>query len=66
MRSKTTLRLFLLVLVASVSFLLFSYSHRNSTETDKSDDCGKCSQKKTQTEFILWESLSRNFLSASR
>ena len=66
MRSKTFLRLFFLVLVASVSFLLFSYSHKSPTDTEKSDDCGKCNKKKAQTEFILWESLSRNFLSASR
>ncbi|HWK02385.1 MAG TPA: hypothetical protein VNS58_02055 [Puia sp.] len=66
MRSKTFLRLFFLVLVASVSCLLFSYSHKNSADAEKSDDCGKCSKKKAQTEFILWESLSRNFLSASR
>lgn len=68
MRYKTYLRLFFLVLVASISFLLFSYSRKNAenSDKDKSEECGKCSQKKTQTEFILWESLSRNFLSASR
>ena len=66
MRYKTYLRLFFLVLVASISFLLFSYSRKGAENSDKSEECGKCSQKKTQTEFILWESLSRNFLSASR
>jgi hypothetical protein len=66
MRFNNYLRLFFLVLVASISFLLFSYSHKSSADADKTDDCGKCTKKKTQTEFILWESLSRNFLSASR
>ncbi|HEX9513521.1 MAG TPA: hypothetical protein VF939_23685 [Puia sp.] len=66
MRFKTFLRLFFLVLAASISFLLFSYSHKSTADTDKCDDSGKCSKQKTQTEFILWESLSRNFLSASR
>jgi hypothetical protein len=69
MRSKTYIRLFLLVLVASISFLLFSYSHKNAANADKNEDCGncgKCGKKKAaETEFILWESLSRNFLSAS-
>ena len=66
MRYKTYLRLFFLVLVASISVLLFSYSRKNVENSDKSEECGKCTQEKTQTEFILWESLSRNFLSASR
>ncbi|HTI11142.1 MAG TPA: hypothetical protein VL832_21370 [Puia sp.] len=66
MRYKTYLRLFFLVLVASISFLLFSYSRKTAENSDKNEECGKCNQKKTQTEFILWESLSRNFLSASR
>jgi len=66
MRSKTFLRLFFLILAASASFFLFSYSHKSSEAGDKTDECGKCTKKKAQTEFILFESLSRNFLSASR
>jgi hypothetical protein len=69
MKSKTYLRIFFLVLAASISFLLFSYSHKDAANANKNEDCGncgKCGKKKAQTEFILWESLSRNFLSASR
>lgn len=65
MRSKKHLRLFFLVLAASISVLLFSYSRKDTESSNKGEECGKCT-KKTQTEFILWESLSRNFLSASR
>jgi hypothetical protein len=66
MKFKTYIRLFFLVLAASISFLLFSYSHKSAAETDKNEECGKCGKKKAQTEFILFESLSRSFLSASR
>ena len=65
MKSKTYIRLFFLVLVVSISFILFSYSRSNSSADKENSDCGKCQQKKTQTEFIIWESLSRNLLSAS-
>ncbi len=67
MRSKTYLRLFLLILVTAASLILFSYS-RKKTETDKTEpstECGgKSCEKKAQSEFILFESLSRNLLSA--
>jgi len=69
MKTKTYIRLFFLTLIVAISFLFFSYSHRTSADmNDKSSDCGsgKCEQKKAQTEFIIWESLSRNLLSASR
>lgn len=67
MKSKTYLQIFLLILVASISLFLFSYSHK-ATTSDKEDTNGqeKCCQKKVHSEFILWESLSRNLLSASR
>jgi hypothetical protein len=67
MKYRTYIRLFLVILVASISLILFSYAHSNSTDIQKKEDCsGKCEQKKTQTEFILWESLSRNLLSLNR
>lgn len=65
MKSKTYIRLFFLILIVSISFLLFSYSHSISSARQENSDCGKCQQKKTQTEFIIWEALSRNLLSAN-
>jgi len=67
MRSKTYIRLSLLVLVTAASLILFSYS-RKKTEPDseRSSECSgsKPCEKKAQSEFILWESISRNLLSA--
>jgi len=65
MRRKTYIRLFLLILVTSTSLILFSYSHKrsDSTDTERSSECGKSCDKKAQSEFILWESLTRNLLS---
>lgn len=63
MKHKTYIRLFLLILVVCISFILFAYSRHNTTESQSNNECGKCVQKKAQTEFILWESLTRNLLS---
>ena len=64
MKVKTYIRVFLFILVASISIVLFSYSRKNVSGSQCIPDCsGKCEQKKAQTEFILWESLSRNLLS---
>jgi len=67
MRSKTYIRLFFLVLVTAASLILFSYSRKKaSPESERSSECSgsKPCEKKAQTEFILWESISRNLLSA--
>ena len=67
MRTKTYIRLFLLILVTSTSLILFSYSRKKSTEpnVERSTECGgKSCEKKAQSEFILWESLTRNLLTA--
>ncbi|HZE83781.1 MAG TPA: hypothetical protein VE035_05690 [Puia sp.] len=66
MKSRTYIRLFFLILVTITSFLLFSYSRSAPSTCDENSDRGKCPQKKAQTDFIIWESLSRNLLSASR
>jgi hypothetical protein len=64
MQRKMYIRLLILILVASMSFLLFSYSRSGaSTDEDSNGEGGKCPQKKAQTEYILWESLTRNLLS---
>ena len=68
MRTKTYIRIFLLILVTSASLILFSYSRKKTTETtqDQSTECGgkSCGEKKAQSEFILWESLTRNLLTS--
>ena len=67
MRSKTYIRLFFLVVVTAASLILFSYSQKKaSTGSEPSSECSgsKPCEKKAQSEFILWESISRNLLSA--
>lgn len=62
-------RLFIVVIVASVSILLFSYSRARSAKADDHDpcnECGKCGGSKSRSEIILWESLTHNLLVSSR
>jgi hypothetical protein len=71
MRSRTYIRILLGTLIVSVSFIFFAYSRKTSVTIQKDPDCGgklneKCGEKKAQTEFILWESISRNLLSINR
>jgi len=67
MRSKTYIRLFFLLLVVATSLILFSYSRKKTDpNVERSSECGgsKSCDKNAQSEFILWESLTRNLLSA--
>ncbi|MDO6434244.1 hypothetical protein Q4E93_26780 [Flavitalea sp. BT771] len=65
MRSRTYFRLSFLILVTAASLILFSYSRKKAEpDTDRSSECSKSCEKKSQTEFILWESFTRNLLSA--
>jgi hypothetical protein len=67
MQRRMYIRLLILVLAASMSCILFSYSRSQaSTDEDANGEAGKCPQKKAQTEYILWESLTRNLLSINR
>ena len=61
MKPKTYLRLFLLVLLISSGLLLFSYSKSKASDNSAKEciDDSKC-QKKGQTEYILWESISQD------
>lgn len=64
MRSRNYIRLSFLILATAASLILFSYSRKKAdTPSERSSECGKC-EKKSQSEFILWESLTRNLLSA--
>jgi cell division protein FtsL len=65
MRSRTYIRLFFLILVTAASLIFFSYSRKKAEpETERSSECSKSCEKKSQSEFILWESFTRNLLSA--
>jgi len=67
MRSKTYTRLLFVILVTAASLALFSYARKKTTAADpeRSSECGgKSCEKKTQSEYILWESLTRNLLNA--
>ena len=58
------IRLFIVVLAASLSLALFSYNRsRTAPDEDPTGEVGKHGQKKAQAEYILWESLTRNLLS---
>lgn len=63
MKRKLYIRISLFVLALSVSLMLFSYVRvKAARQDDPNNECsGKC-EKKAQTEFILWESITRNLL----
>jgi hypothetical protein len=62
MKLKMFVRLFVFVLLVSASLAFISYTHTKTAAADNKEctDGEKCCQKKVQTEFILWESISRN------
>jgi hypothetical protein len=62
MKSKVYIPQFVLVLLVFASLMLIAYTHIKAPVTDNKEciDGEKCCQKKIQTEFILWESISRN------
>lgn len=67
MKRKSYFRLFIVVLVAAMSVLLFSYVRaRSAKEEDPCNEGGKCSSNKAKSEIILWESLTHNLLVSNR
>jgi hypothetical protein len=67
MNTKGYIRISLVILVLSISMVLFAYSHKRVSQTQGSPDgCGKCEREKPQSEFILWETLSHNLFFANR
>ena len=69
MKAKTYIRILLIVLIVSISCIVVVFTRQRNIVNSGNPDCssGKCDdQQKTQTEFIFWESLSRNILSAGR
>lgn len=71
MKRNLFIRLFFAVLVTSLSLLLFSYAHSRTSASRSKDEernceSGKCGSGKHQTEYILWESITRNLLIVKR
>lgn len=67
MQLKHLIRLSALVLAVSVSLMLFSYVRaRASHQDDPNNECGNKCNKKVQTEYILWESITHNLLMVKR
>lgn len=56
------IRLFVLILVISLTLGLFSYVRHSSKPEDTNCEGSKCPNGKTKSEFILLESLTRNLL----
>jgi hypothetical protein len=69
MKRQYYLRLFIVVLVTGASVMLFSYVRaRNSRPEEPCNEGGKCPGShggSARTEYILWESLTHNFLTAN-
>jgi hypothetical protein len=53
-------------LVVALSLIFFSYVHARTSQDEPNGESGKCEGGKTQSEFILWESLTHNFLIGKR
>lgn len=67
MKRNLYIRLFIVVMAASASLLLLSYVHTRTINSEEQNcDGSKCPSGKAQTEYILWESLTHNLLSANR
>jgi hypothetical protein len=66
MKRSLTIRLFMGTLVVALSLIFFSYVHARTSQDEPNGESGKCEGGKTQSEFILWESLTHNFLIGRR
>jgi hypothetical protein len=52
-------------MLVATGLVLLSYTHTHPTNNSGNKECSdgeSCGQKKIQTEFILWESLSQSLL----
>jgi hypothetical protein len=69
MKRNIYFRLFIVVVMTSMSVLLFSYVRTRSANARSSDPCnesGKCGGPKAKSEIILLESLTHNLLVSNR
>jgi hypothetical protein len=65
MRSGNYIKLFVFAMLVATGLVLLSYTHIHPTNKSSNTECSDgetCGQKKIQTEFILWESLSQSLL----
>jgi hypothetical protein len=62
MKARKHIRFLILCLFISASLLLIGYTRTRVPVPDNKDciDGEKCPQNKVHSEFILWESISRN------
>jgi hypothetical protein len=61
MKARTSIRIFFLVIVASISLMLFA-SSRNKVAAKDCPDSDKCNLNPVQTEFIIWQAISHPLL----
>ena len=67
MKRSLYFRIFVIIIAASASLLLLSYVHTRTGSTDEQNcESGKCPDGKVRTEYILWESITHNLLTANR
>jgi hypothetical protein len=59
-----TIRLFLATMVIAAGLIVFSYAHARASREDApaTNGEGKCEGAKSQSPFVLWESLTHNLL----
>lgn len=67
MKASALYKLAFLLIILGISFFLFAYIHKEKTTTDECTEGGKksCCEKKTDSEFIILESIVDR-LTASR
>lgn len=68
MNRNLTIRFFLGTLVIVIGLIVFSYAHVRASRQDDpaTNGEGKCEGTKSQSPFVLWESLTHNFLISKR
>jgi hypothetical protein len=64
MKRNLTIRLLMCTLVIAIGLIVFSYAHARASRQDDpaTNGEGKCEAGKSQSPFVLWESLTHNFL----
>jgi hypothetical protein len=61
MKARTSIRIFFLVIIASISLMLLA-SSRSKVAGKDCTDSDKCDQNQVQTEFIIWHAISHPLL----
>jgi hypothetical protein len=68
MKRNLTLRLFVGTMIVIAGMIIFSFSHARASRQDDPgiNSEGKCEGSKSQSPFVLWESLTHNLLISKR